>query len=394
MTSRRFMPTILALAVLAIAPVAAQASTQQYVSGFHDDLEAVIAPQDDTLWLGVTGTERGSDKVFSRVVRFRDGRWSKLGPALPADSGHAIHLVALESGPCFADNRRSGQPRIRCHVGGKWRARPIPRALRGYSLQGLKPDGTGLLAVFSKTASRAGTGAIRIAFASIRAGGSRVTGPKLGYPKPAFPDFTRATTGQALGRFDLSVMDINANERWSLTRGPGGWRRSPSLSAKKLVGPVGSSIIESDAGLIAPLMTEVSTTGYGGRTHSSMLLSIRRLTARGWSPVGIGSLNTTYEQAQGGVYPVGDRVWAVWQENGTEGIAFGGMLRTAYHAARLSSDGTGFDLRVELWRGRTMFPSPLQAVSFQGGPVFLYQRQSGPRSGLRTVVDFSRQSLP
>lgn len=391
--NRRLAPLLITIAMLALVP-AAQADSQQSLSGFDDDFEAVMTPGEDTLWLGVTGMKKGSDKVFSQVRRYRDGRWSNVGTAIPSDSGHAVHLVALDSGPCFADTRRNGRPRIRCHTNGKWRDRSIPPALRDYSLQGLKRDGDGLLAVFSKTASRAGTGPVRIAFAAIGPSGSRVTGPRTGYPKPALPEFTRATADQTVGRYDLSIVDVNANERWALTRGPDGWQRSPSLSAKRLSGPVGSSMVMSGAGMIAPLMSEISRTGYGGRTHGSMLLMVRRLTDRGWAPTGDGPLNMTYENAQGGVYPVGDRVWAVWQENGTEGIAFGGMLKTAYHAARLTPDGTGFDLRVELWKGRTRFPGPVQAVSFQGGPVFLYQRQSGPRSGLRTVVVFSHQKLP
>lgn len=45
--------------------------------------------------------------------------------------------------------------------------------------------------------------------------------------------------------------------------------------------------------------------------------------------------------------------------------------------------------KIELWRGRTVFPGPLQAVEYQGGPVLLYYRQFTPRGGLHISVDFS-----
>jgi len=106
-----------------------------------------------------------------------------------------------------------------------------------------------------------------------------------------------------------------------------------------------------------------------------------------WREVGGQPLNTGLGSAQTSLYPVGDRVWAIWIENDFEHAEFGGMIKTGVFAARISLSGRTYDRKVTLWTGETVFPEIPQVIDFRGRPMFLYFRQQSRYGGMHATVE-------
>ncbi|MDQ2621510.1 MAG: hypothetical protein M3Y45_00555 [Actinomycetota bacterium] len=263
------------------------------------------------------------------------------------------------------------------------------------SLYGLRTDENRLTALLAKTSKVRGRTVTKVRLA--RSKGIRFMPMKarLNLRDPMSVNFVQPVPERPGGPIEIDVTDNNRGARSVMTRSRNGWKRSRVFSGGSILTSWLSPAIRAADGSLFFSRSEFSyTEGYLGRTEAHAELIVSKIKGGELSTVGGGPVSNGTGLAQGGIYPVSGRIWTVWQENDSEGIAFGGLFRTKVFAARVDLDGTGFDKEIPLWEGRTYFPGSTQAIEYQGSPVFLYDRQFSPGGGLHPTVDFSHGTTP
>lgn len=354
-----------------------------------DALDSSIASDGKSLWLATMGQNRRG-KVRTEVMVLSGKRWKRLGGKPRSVSGHELFLTLLpgrRTVPCLGDHLPASQaPRIRCFRKGEWRSVPYPARYRESDLGALVTRNGRLEASFIARGRSVVRPTFKLTQVRFGPGGARAIAPPiklvgLWHGQPVAP-----TAGSTRGPLRLDLWDANSGRRIILTHSSHGWRRSAVYPGDGIEGSTrGSSSVLSGGSIVSPSTKVLTKEFYGGREETTMRFSLKKLGPSGWGPIGDGPLDVGKGYAQGGVFPVGDRIWAVWMEHDYEGVAFGGMLPTSYRAARLNASLTGFDREIELWSGETFFPGSLQAIRYRGKVAFLYVRQG--RGGLQPTID-------
>ncbi|MBN8866626.1 MAG: hypothetical protein J0H98_03640 [Solirubrobacterales bacterium] len=388
---------LFAIALLASMACLAEASSAQVIAGpkgFVDDRDAALASDGKRLWIATTGMTR-RNTTRTRVSVRQGGRWVQVGPLLTTDTGYGTHLF-LRRAPggdreiCLARMVRRDRPEIACRRNGRWVELALPGPFRKFSLYDVQQIGGRSLVLLRRDhrGARGSVSQIRLA----RLEGDRIVPLKARIDRPGLwlPEFVQATTSTPGQRLELDLMEMNRGIRVIVARHGSRWTYSKPLTTG--LGPLtnrSTATVRSGSSLIAPLVTMWDVPdGYGGRQTTVGSFVLRKLSGGSWSPAG-EEIGTGFGTPQGGIYAIGNEIWALWQENDYYGVAFGGGLRTRVFAGRLKADGSGFDRELTLWTGRAFFPVQLGAIQHRGAPVFLYQRQLTPRSGLRTFVDLT-----
>lgn len=393
-TLLKALPAFFALAALLAAtptPSAAAAGDRALwaPSPFHNDLDATIATDGNDLWMATIGENR-KGKVYSAVARFRAGHWSRLGRPSPSSSGNFTFLALLpgrKTTPCLGDATPKGAPRIRCLESGRWRTLGYPARFRRGMLQGANTRAGHLEATFSRTTSGKGGQRTEVGHFRFRRGQARPVGRPIHRPGLWSAGVVPSTRDSRRQPLRVELWNPNNGNRVIFTCTQAGWHHSTMLAGRGQSGSRGTTAVNADGTLVSPFSQIVTEEFYGGRSESTMEVSLEKLNGTHWRQIGDGPINEGPGSAQGGVFPVGQRVWAVWVQNSYEGVGFGGMMPTKYFAARLNRSLTGFDRKLELWSGQTDFPGLTQAVEYRGGVAFLYPRQRTSRGGQHATVD-------
>lgn len=386
-----------ALILLAATPASGTAKPVSSPSSFKEDLESTLASDGQRLWFATVGLDR-KKKTRAEVKLYRDGRWRLLGGRPLAESGYDT-LLEIRKGkgngpaePCFGYVGPGDVARVRCFEKGRWQAKRIPKKLRRAQLEGLRVTGRKVLAVFIRRAGKPITTSTKISLARLVGNRFRPIGKPVTFLDGQTADFVRNLPG-AGNRLELEVGSPGTGIRRIISWRGKRWQRSnsftgPDEESSWLTTPIRAR----DGSFYYPRTLNRYTEHYLGRTELIGDLFIYRLDQSTSTMVSDGPASNGIGSSQGGIYPVGDRIWTVWNENDPEGMAFGGDFHTKVFAARIDREGTGFDRKVRLWSGRTYFPGSTDAVLYRGGPVFLYDRQFKAASGLRATVDLTHRN--
>jgi hypothetical protein len=357
---------------------------------FYDSLGSTIASDGKRLWLATMGQNRRG-KVRTEVMEFSGSHCRRLGGKPPSTSGYELFLALLPGKrtiPCLGDHRPpSGSPRIRCFRNGQWQTLSYPARFRRSELGSLVTRRGHLEASFVKRGGTARRPTFELTQLRFGRRGARVVAPPIKLDGLWHGQPVATTRNSSRGPLKLDLWDANTGRRMIMTRSGTSWRRSAVFPGDGLGSTSGSRSVLAGGSIVSPSTKLLRKEFYGGREESTLRLSLMRLDSSGWSRIGEGPLDSGEGAGQGGVFPVGNRVWAVWIEQKYEGVAFGGMLPTRYRAVRLNRSLTGIDREVELWSGETVFPGSVDAIEYRGRVAFLYDRQRPSRGGLVPTVD-------
>lgn len=362
----------------------AQAASEKLISSpgtFKDDFDSRLATDGTNLWLAVVGMNR-SDELRSQVFIRRRGAWRRL-PGQPLSPSNApLQLEALRvpgqkrSVPCLGDSSPEGLARIRCLEHGRWRSVPIARSLRRMMLVNLSADGRSMTALFSDLGGKPQALTARVA--KLRRGRIVSFGPPI---KPGVSG--TANLGSKTGSTRSIGIDVAVetfDKRWVFTLGREGWTRSRALPDSQIGSQWGT--VRSSKGLFYPVMSV---------GEDDWPFSIYRGDGAGpWTELVGSPLNVGSGKAQGVLDAVGDRVWAMWQQHGTQRES-DGLFPTEMYAGLIGREGEDVERKIQLWKGPTIGPGSLQVLEYRGRPVFMYPRQFRPKGGLHTTVDFSQR---
>jgi len=393
---RPIIPGIIALVVLAgCNSSTAQTSSDKPITSpgvFKDDFDARLAAHGKNLWLAKNGLDK-NDKVRLQVLRYRGEGWSAL-PGLPkstTDTGLVLAARKQRGGsvqPCVGDTAPSGDNRVRCFGQGRWKSTRIPAFYRDLWLNGLQTRGGSLIALFRKD-GRKGTKTWTVLHLA-RLEGNRFVpyGPPLRIGTQLGPELGQVTTGTKLGGIDVGITtSTNPSRRWIATlKGGSRWVQSPMVPPETEDGDLAGAPVKTQDATYFP----VNESQFDEDRDWEQ--SLFRIGSSGdWTQVSGAPVNDGFGKAQGGADAVGERVWITWGELNTDDAGWGGYFPTTEYAARVDEAGTGFDQRIQLWRGKTIFPGVQQAIAYQDAPVFLYMRQFSRKGGMHATVDFSHR---
>lgn len=355
---------------------------------FRDEFDGAMAVAGNTLWLAKTGLD-GRDQVRTRVLSYRAGKWKKLGGSARSTTGTRLLLAAYHvpgSGravPCTAFTARGGIARVRCFQGGKWQVKPIPAKWRRSYPVGLSTVRGRLTLVMQKNRSHGSKSSSQIqAFRLNRRGFDRVgRGLRIGTQV-----VTSVASAGLPGRnraLQLGVVSVpDPAFRQIFTLRSGRWK-----AGRKLTGLVGGAGSSGPARVGSMTYFAVNQSDWDKTFEFSVWAS--RSNGR-WSEVSGKPLNQGFGHAQGGVFPIGKQVWAIWSEFASEGLEFGDWFPVETYVARIRPGSTSIGDPVRLWNGNLVFSVAEEVVAYHGKPVFLYMRQFRRKGGMKVTVDFRR----
>ncbi|HTU15114.1 MAG TPA: hypothetical protein VMF31_07945 [Solirubrobacterales bacterium] len=357
---------------------------------FKDDFDAKLAAHGDGLWLAKSGLDQ-DDNVRLQVLKYQDETWVAL-PGLPKSTTDTGLVLAARSRsgngaePCVGDTAPNGNNRVRCFGQKGWQPTRIPASYRDLWLNGLERRGRKLIALFRKD-GRKGTKTWTVIHLAKLQGNRFVRfGSPLRINTQLVAGLGQVTVGTKLDGIEVGITTTTSpSRRWVATIKGGSWSRSSEVP-DLVGGDLYSAPVRANSATYFP----VNESQYG--VDRNWEQSLFRIGGRGdWSQVGGAPVNEGFGKAQGGADAVGKRVWVTWGELNTDDAGWGGYFPTTEYAARVDETGTGFDQRIQLWRGKTVFPGPQQAIAYQGDPVFLYMRQFSRKGGMHATVDFSHR---
>lgn len=353
---------------------------------FKDDFDATIAASGDSLWLAKTGLDR-KDKVRTQTLSFRNGRWKALPGKPRSTTDTALKITPYRApghprpGPCVADVAPGGIARVRCFAGGKWSSKVIPERWRQSYPQGLAVHRGRLLLTMQRVRRQGPEAESTIQAFLLRGTRFRELGRPVKFDTLVLANLATRTSGTHRPRVEIGITGTSDPAfRTVITLKKGRWvrsRRTPRMvGGSSTSGPVRSgqrtylAVNQSDWSKPYEFSVWAGTPG------------------KPWREVGGRPLNQGFGQAQGGVFPVGRSVWAIWSEFNVEGSEFGGWFPVETFAAKLKPGGSGFARPLRLWKGQLVFPVPEEMVSLKGRPVFLYMRQFTRQGGMHATIDF------
>lgn len=380
-SARSIIPAATAVLMLAICG-AASAQSISSPSTFKDDYDARLAADDNNLWFAAIGSTRANE-IRSQVFAYRGGSWKPL-PGRPLSTNDvAPQLTVLKirgrkhGVPCLGDMAPKETPRIRCFKRGRWHSASMAEPFRSMFLTGMSARGRTLTALFSKSERDSSDTTVRVA----RLHGNRLLpyGPPLKLERSTIVALGQQTDNASSGNVDVTLQNF-LRQRWIATLRPKGWSRTQFLPKLYPGSQFGS--VRSAGSLYFPVVRSVPDRAWPFSIYR------KKKTAETWTQIGDSPLNMGAGKAQGGISPVGNRVWATWEQNGS---FKNGLFSTQVYAALINRSGTKIERKMMLWSGRTIFPGPHQAIEYKGAPVFLYGSQTRRDSGLRATVDFSHR---
>jgi hypothetical protein len=363
------------------ASTAVSARVTTSPGGLLDDYDAAIASAGGHLWLAKTGRDR-KRRVRTQVLRLAKNRWKPLPGLLRSTTDRKLELTtrATNTGrvPCVGYALRGDRATIRCFEDGSWRTMRIHRSLRSFGLAGLTERHGRLTALFSRWGPGFRTG-VRVG--QLRNGWIVPKGRMLRMRGQVLANLG-TVTGSAPKTIDLGLEDLEGR-RWIATLRRDGWHRSRRL-AGLAPGPQLSGPVRTNSGVYLPIVEALFPISEPERDWA---LSVYRYANRVWNRVGRGPLNAGFGKAQGGIYAVGGRIWATWNElDADSSTSIGDPIPTRQFAALLGRRNA-FGKASTLWSGRTISPGVSQAIGYRGKPAFLYMRRTARRRGLRATVE-------
>lgn len=349
---------------------------------FVNDLQASIASDGKSLWMAKLGMDR-NETIRTRVFAFTKGGWKPLPGAPRADYQRAVLAAsyAPESGGraqvCVADAVRSNgqtRPRLRCFKGGKWNYPKIDQRLASMSMTSMESKGTNLTAIFYEMGSRSST----VQASRLQDGELKPFGPPLELDGQYLAMLGSSTDPTAVGTTDVALEKFADGNRYVATLSQSGWSISEPIGALE-IGPMTSGSVRSGETLFMP----VTQAFHGARAYSWPFTVFRRPpSATSWKPVGV--VNRGKGSAQGGIYAVGNRVWAIWNQNIWRSKSPRRPAKIL--ASRVNRRGDGFDKTILLHRGLAPFAGDVQAVEYRGRPLFLFPCQFNVDKGMFATV--------
>jgi len=368
---------------------AADSTPLRTSTSFKDEFDAQIGTNGHSLFMFVNGLS-GKKGVWSRVMRWSQGGWKPASPMWSSSTDSGLYMAFRKTPigrlPCVADTARSKFARLQCLGPGGWKRIALPRNTPWqYLVQGMATVNGQIVVPLNeieKTHNRKSR--FRSTTKLSRLAGDRLVqlGPLMRVNKQSVVKM-ETTVRPSAGRQPLRLAvttQSDPTQQWISTLTKQGWKRapeSPRLSgAKSLTGPVRASN--------GTFMLTSETQPDTGDEYSAYVF--RKSSGNSWDKVGGKAINVGEGSAQGGLFAVGNRVWAVWNENSFGDAAFGGMIPTSIHAARISKDGTSFDRRVKLWTGRVVFPGSVQMIAYKGRPVALFMTQKSKATGMHATI--------
>lgn len=342
----------------------------------RDDRVARIASDGESLWFARSSVVKG-DTLIS-VYEYTGESWRELPSAGRSKANTPMLLISADSvdgsgqTPCLGDTNLNDVPRVRCLNGGRWQSLRIPGELAKLSLADLRTVGRSQVALFSNI----GLNASQFQLARIE---ERRLVP-LSEPITVKDQILGAlgdttTDASSQGLIDIGFMGSISDQRWVATLHPGGgWSHTPVLREKwgsLMSGPV--------------------------RTNDSLLMAVNEINLGKPWPLSIyerqgsapwtvveGKPLTTRGQSQGGVYPVGDEAWVIWNQMMSSDTKSGGLTPARVVAGRIDGDDS-IEIQT-LWKGKVLAPTDMQVIEYHDEPAFLYFVPS--RLGTRAVVNF------
>lgn len=353
---------------------------------FANDYEGDLVGGMGKLYFASTGMTKRWAPMRIQVQSFENGRWKRLGGRPQTSAGHPIKLVILNRGgvavPCVSDVDPKNRARIRCHEGGAWWRIKMDRRFKGLTVSGMRARGGNVVALLSRWDGRGGSTVTRGLVGRLHKKTLRPVGPQFRIQGQHWPRLVGTTSGTRSG-IEVGVKSAVRGRAWLLTLRGRKWLSSPRLKVDNW-GALGSGAVRSGRNVFFPMNVDLL-----GAEQSTSITSVYRLSGRFWSQVGRKEVSHGTGYAQGGVYPVGRRVWAVWQETGALEGPIGSLLPTRVFAARVAPNGAGFERNFKVWEGNVAFPGPTVATAYRGRPVFLYYRQWDVDQGIHLTVDMS-----
>lgn len=373
--------------LLLISPVGATAKRPAVFSPTADyhDYDARIAANGGNLYLATVGTNAWGDYMV-RLHRYDGRRWTRLPGRLPTlyDRGLQLGVIGIGAGddiPCIGDSPRDAG-RIRCFGQGTWHTLASPTELEGFAITGLRGDGPNVTASFARW-NEDGTTTVRVA----KSDGQSITlnGPPLLLPGQILADLGE-TTDNPQAAIDVGLQtysDPGSGQHVVATLEGGSWTLGPALPVRHGARPI-SGPVRSGSSLF---MATPSERPWPRSPLADWPFSVFRLGDGPWDRVSGKILSQGRGANQGGVFAIGDRVWAVWWRIH---LNRRGSTKNTIEAARFSADGSRIDRRFKLVRSGTEGPRILQATAYRGRPAFLYGTTT--KSGRwRAVVDLNRR---
>lgn len=380
--ARLLIPAVLAMVTVAAMLSGAQASAKtkkvQSPSGFTIDHDARLAADGDDLWLAALGKagHNGESGLRTKLLTTKHGKgWTTL-PSHPRTSGdYPLQLALLkrpgwrEARPCIGDTPSEGG-RIRCYERNRFKTMELAEPLQGLNLVGLTGNGKSITALFNEWSRNPTESHLRVA----KLEGDRFEpfGPPVGLQGQILAGLGESTRLAKSGSVDVALQLVSSEDSGkrlaaSVTRS--GWKfdNLPEglVGGSQLSGPV-----RTDIGLYFP----ANQDEFSGRNAGTPgTFSVFGDVGTGWSETGDRPVSRGKGYAQGAIDPVGNDVWATWQESRNRGANVA-KSRTLIHAALLDYDGEKFTDRVTLWRGGPIGPGFTQAIRHKGKPVFSYMR--------------------
>jgi hypothetical protein len=375
------IPTILALIFFGTSLSTAHAQATNPGAN-ADDRDARIASDGKRLWLAETQVAR-SGKLHSRVFALRSGQWSSISKAFPSSDSTGVQLAYRKNGkrastPCLGFAGRTGKATVKCLKGKSWKAVKLGRPFRGMTLLGMKSTGARPTILMGDVEGRPSK--IRIG----RVAGRRVVpqGPLLRIKDAIIPNLGLGTSRSKSAITDVAVQDFSG-KRYLVSLIKGRWVKSKRIPLEA-VGPQISGTVRTRSDVYFPAVDAFRRVDPEAPWNTQVF----RMVGGKWAAIEGSPLNVSSRTySQGGVFPVGDQVWAIWLE---QIIDQGAPLPTKVYAAPIDGSRVDVTSRLELWSGKAVAPGALQVVAYKGEPAFLYMKGSGRRNLRATVELLSR----
>lgn len=358
-------------------------------SNFVVDYGGDIASDQNRLFLTVTGWSKKGG-VRTQVFAKQGAKWRAVSRQFPSTYRGSNNVYFLRFPgvprlvPCFSYVDREGEGQFRCRSGKRWRQLKVAASLRkmDYFLEANATHGR--LTAFFQSVARPNSNK-KLETTKVRIGERRGWRIVPRGPMGVFQCRCSAAIGQQTRNSRSPLVDVAMNAlyttRFVATLGPNGWRRS-----KPLPPPIRPSIVGSQFGSVRTgrdLLVPVHTISW----EEPWTLSVYGNERDGsWSQVGGRNLNLGAGNTQGAILPIGNRVWAMWEEYPVDGTDD----PTSIHVARINRAGTDYDRTIKLWTGPFGFMTGYDAIEHKGGPVFIYTRSYESDDRLaHLVVDMS-----
>lgn len=240
--------------------------------------------------------------------------------------------------------------------------------MRRLDLIGLNTARGSLRALFSKV----GKGGTQIRTARLRKGRLAPLGQPINFNGQVLVNLGGSTRDTRPGRIDVGLEDLRTDRRWVATQHRSRhWSFTGAFSDIRLGPQVNGPVRDG---------LQIVNAGTDAETEGPWELTLQKWAGKSWSPAGEGPLNSGDGNAQGGLDPVGSRIWVTWLQNAP---AVKGLFPTTIHAALLDPTNSHLERELLLWSGSSFGPGPTQAVQFRGKPAFLYLRHRRTRGCVR-----------